>query len=348
MVLMLDDPDTVSRYDPSKMLEAVADFPEQVLDCEKYDVDIRKSQYSNLVFLGMGGSASSGDVVHNWLGNRIRIPSLVVRDYSLPGFIDRKSLVIAISYSGNTAETLTAVRDAIRRKARVIGIGTGGSLQSLLFDQSLPFVTVPSTVAPRAALPQLVAAIIYVLGKLDESRKLVAETLETGGELQRLRHRFVTETPTEQNPAKRLANILYHSGFIVTYALEKMSPVARRFKNQLSENSKILSKWAVLPEAAHNEVEAWNTPHMNALPLILRDSTESRKEAHLVKAFESTIKSGSQVDPVNVRIPARNSLARLLAPIFFLDFVSVYLAILRKTDPTPNRMIDQYKKRLKR
>jgi glucose/mannose-6-phosphate isomerase len=216
-----------------------------------------------------------------------------------------------------------------------------------LLKHDFPFVKIPSTVAPRAGLPQLVAALAHVLQQLGVNNQLVPETIDTGRELQRLQGRYGVETLTYQNPAKLLARKLENADLVVTYALDRMSAVARRFKNQLAENSKVLSKYAVLPEAGHNEVEAWRKVHKNILPLVLRDSVENRSETNFMQAFESTIKYGSRIVPIKIRVPAKSSLARLLAPIFFLDYVSVYLAVLRGVDPTPNPMISQYKKRLK-
>ena len=337
----LDHTDELSRLDASKMLEAINNFPDQLRD--KYELALNRSRFSNLVLMGMGGSASAADVVHNWLRTRIEIPSIVLRDSLLPGFVGPETIFVAISYSGNTIETLNAARAAKRRGSAIIGIGTGGRLASFCNNYGRPFVTVPQTVAPRAALPQLIAALGTTLERLGIIRNIVKEIVESGTELTKLRKRLVAEEPTDRNPAKQLAIRLQHH-FIIVYALERMSSVARRFKNQLAENSKLVSKYDILPEAGHNEVEAWRKPGLNILPVIIRDSKESQYESRLVHAFESTITSASGTRPVNVRIRSANSLGRLVAPIFFLDYVSVYLALLRGVDPTPTELISRYKR----
>ncbi len=343
MIRRLDDIDEISRLDASKMLEAINDSPDQLQDCDKYEVALKRSKFSNLVLMGMGGSASAADVVHNWLRTRIEIPSIVLRDPSLPGFVGPETIFVVISYSGNTTETLNAARAAKRRGSTIIGIGTGGRLASFCNNYRRPFVTVPQTVAPRAALPQLIAALGTTLERLGIVRNIVKEMVDSGTELTSLRKRLVAEVPTDKNLAKQLALRLQRH-FMMIYALERMSSVARRFKNQLAENSKLLSKYDILPEAGHNEVEAWRKPGLNVLPVILRDSRESQNERRLVHAFESTITSASGTRPVNVRVPARNSLGRLVAPIFLLDYVSVYLALLRGVDPTPTELISKYKR----
>src|SRR5690242_11129718 len=99
-----------------------------------------------------------------------------------------------------------------------------------------------------------------------------------------------------------------------------------------------------LPEAGHNEVEAWHEKD-NRLPVVIRDSQETAFEASIVRAFRDTIGSASRSRPLEVRSASRGRLSRLLSPILLLDYVSVYLAILRRVDPTPNDLINEYKKR---
>jgi glucose/mannose-6-phosphate isomerase len=166
---------------------------------------------------------------------------------------------------------------------------------------------------------------------------------EAGRDLVRVRGRCRVETSLKNNPAKTLAQkLLGH--LPVLYSLQRMSSVARRFKNQLAENSKVLAKYDLLPEAGHNEVEACHERD-NRVPVIIRDPKETAFERSILNAFSATISSFSRSHPLNVRVAGRGRLSRLLSPIFFLDYVSVYLALLRRTDPTPTTLINEYKKR---
>lgn len=344
MVLRLDDLSLLARLDASKMLEAIREAPDRLRECDSYDIRLRKYRFSNMVLMGMGGSASAADVVTNWLETKIRIPTMVVRQPTLPGFIGPKTVFVAISYSGNTEETLTAFHSARRRGSTIIGIGTGGRLGALCNNYNLPFVTVPETVAPRAALPQLVAALGATLEKLGIASNVVRQIVESGVELKRLTSRLVPESSIRSNSAKRLA-LKLDQKFVLIYSIERMSSVARRFKNQLAENSKIISKYDSLPEAGHNEVESWRSPDRHVLPFFVRDPLESLSEKKLIGAFQSTIRYASGISPVNLRMSARTSLGRFLGPILFLDYVSVYMAFLRGIDPTPTEMIARYKNR---
>lgn len=344
--LDLDNLASIARIDASDMLGAVDRFPTPLrsgLSGIRIRSSARTSDFRNLVLMGMGGSASAGDVVLDWLRSRLEIPSFVHREPGLPRFVDSRTLFVAISYSGETSETLTAVRMAKRREAVVAGVGTGGRLAKMCAEFRAPFVDVERSVAPRAALSQLVVAVAGVLETFGFVRSASREMNETYRELVILKDRLGVRCPRERNQAKRLASELL-GRFVVSYSLQRMASVARRFKNQLAENSKEVSKYDVLPEACHNEIEGWRGPSNHA-PLFIR-SDESGFERSIVEAFRSTIRSAGKVHPVDVRVPGRNPLSRLLAPILLLDYASVYLALLKRIDPTPTNLIANYKRKL--
>ena len=343
----LDNLASIAQIDASGMLDAVDRFPNPLrsgLTGIRIRFSARKSDFRNLVLMGMGGSASAGDVVLDWIRSKLEIPAFVNREPGLPGFVNSRTLFVAISYSGETSETLTAVRMAKRRGAVIAGVGTGGSLARICTEFRAPFVDVEPSVAPRAALSQLVVAVAGVLESFALVRSASREVMETYRELGILKNRMRVQSPLERNRAKRLASELLGRS-VVSYSLQRMGSVARRFKNQLSENSKEFSKYDVLPEACHNEIEDWRGPSNHA-PLFIR-SDESRFERLIVEAFRSTIRSAAKVRPIDVRIPGRNGLSRLLAPILFLDYVSVYLALLKRVDPTPTDLIAKYKRKLR-
>ncbi|HZY94857.1 MAG TPA: bifunctional phosphoglucose/phosphomannose isomerase [Candidatus Bathyarchaeia archaeon] len=341
--------DRLSRLDPSGMLEAIDGFPEHFLEYGVYGKMVPRLggrlSIDNIVLAGMGGSASAGDIILEWLRDSLKIPALLLREPDLPNFVGPRTLFVGISYSGKTLETLTAFRSANKRHAKLVGIGTGGTLASLCEKYRVSFVTVPPTIAPRAALPQLAVATASVLENVGVAPDLTRHMISTGKELVHLRQKLNISIPIANNPAKRLATSL-RRGLVVIYALQRMSSVARRFKNQLAENSKLAAKCDLLPEAAHNEIEGWKDQSVKLTPLIIRDWEETRLEAKIIRAFTDTIRGVGQTRPQSVQIRATDSLSRLVSTVFFLDYVSAYLAILRGTDPTPTRLIKEYKRRL--
>lgn len=347
MSVNLDNMKLISKIDRSDMLRAVDGFPDIFLRArDTWDFSPRKgsSSFRSLVLMGMGGSASAADVVLDWLKPSLPVPTIVHREPELPAFVNSRTLFIALSYSGETSETLAGFLAAKNRGSSLIGIGHGGSLASLCHRAKVPFIQVDASLAPRAALGQLIAATAMVLENLSLVGSTRREMSEVGRDLVRLRRRYRIEASLENNPAKSLAKkLLGH--LPVLYSLQRTSSVARRFKNQLAENSKILAKYDLLPEAAHNEVEAWHDID-NMLPVIIRDTMETAFERSIVSAFRATISSASRSHPLEIRVSSRGRLSRLLSPIFLLDYVSVYLALLRRIDPTPTDLINQYKKKM--
>jgi len=346
MPVDLDDLKLLSKIDRSNMIGAVDRFPDIFLrsrDEEGVSLTKTRSSFRSLVLRGMGGSASAADVVLDWLKESLPLPSLVHREPRLPAFVNSRTLFIALSYSGETAETLAAFREAKNRGSTLVGIGHGGSLASFCHRFNAPFIQVEASLAPRAALGQLIVAAAIALENAELIRSTTREISKAAQELVRLRRRCRIENILEDNPAKSLAvKMLGH--LPVVYSLQRMSSVARRFKNQLAENSKLLAKYDLLPEAGHNEVEAWHEKD-NMLPVIIRDAQERAFERSIVRAFRSTISSASRSHPLDVHVASRGSLSRLLSPILLLDYVSVYLAMLRQIDPTPTSLINDYKKR---
>ena len=343
----LDNQALLSRRDPSNMLGAIDQFPDHFLNPpDVKEIRLRRRfGVRNLVLMGMGGSASSGDVVVDWLSDELTVPAVVHRDPRLPRFLDSRTVFVAISYSGNTLETLDAFRAAKKRGCRLCGIGNGGELSELCDQFGAPFVRVKSAIAPRAALGQLVAATASVLAGLGLVRTVSREMIKAGTDLAVVRKRCQKETPISRNPAKLLASkMLGH--LVVLYSLQRMSSVVRRFKNQLAENSKTIAKYDLLPESCHNEIEAWRGEARTVLPIVIRDSNESVFERAAIGAFTRTIRPPTASGVETVRLLDTNHLSRLLAPIFFLDYVSVYLAVLRGVDPTPNTQITKYKTQL--
>ena len=342
----LDNLASIARIDASDMLGAVDRFPNPLrsgLNGIRIRSSSRKSDFHNLVLMGMGGSASAGDVVLDWIRSGLGIPAFVHREPGLPGFVDSQTLFVAISYSGETSETLTAVRMAKRRGAVIAGVGTGGSLAKICAEFRAPFVNVEPSVAPRAALSQLVVAVAGVLESFALVPSASREMTQTYRELVILKNRLGVQSPIKRNQAKILASRLLGRS-IVLYSLQRIASVARRFKNQLAENSKEVSKYDSLPEACHNEIEGWRGS--DHTPLFIR-CDESRFERSIVEAFQSTIRSAAKVRPMNVTMPGGNGLSRLLAPILLLDYVSVYLALLKRVDPTPTSLIAEYKRKLR-
>src|SRR5690348_13700020 len=162
MSTVLDNQKATSDLDPKDMLGAVEHFPDFMNTQLKVPPPTRRgsqrSALRNIVLMGMGGSASAGDLVLDWLNDKIPVPAIVHRDPMLPRFVGSDTLFVALSYSGETSETLAAFREARKRSANLVAIGTGGKLKRLCEELDVSFVTVQPAPAPRAALGQMIVA----------------------------------------------------------------------------------------------------------------------------------------------------------------------------------------------
>ncbi|HWY27958.1 MAG TPA: bifunctional phosphoglucose/phosphomannose isomerase [Candidatus Sulfotelmatobacter sp.] len=347
MPTILDNQKAMSSHDTKNMLGAVEKFPEFIASQLRATPLIGKNPkrlaISNIVFMGMGGSASAGDLVMDWLADKISYPGVVHRDPVLPRFVSSSTLFVALSYSGETRETLAAFREARKRGSNLVAIGTGGRLQKLSKELDVPFLAVQPAPAPRAALGQMVVATIIALSSQGVTRDPTTEINLASQELRRLSKRIERQVPFARNPAKRLAGSL-KARLPMIYTFQRMASVARRFKNQLAENSKMVAKYGLLPEAGHNEVEAWFKPSLPLAPIFIRDHSESKFEESLLQSFRSTIVKASRITPTEVRLKASTRLGGLLLPVLFLDFVSVYLAFLQGIDPTDTPWIRLFRK----
>ncbi|HET7405175.1 MAG TPA: SIS domain-containing protein, partial [Candidatus Bathyarchaeia archaeon] len=292
------------------MLRAVDKFPDHFRYPSNTESDATKRgpRVRNVVIMGMGGSASAGDVVLDWVRDEMMIPALVHRDPHIPRWVDSKTQFVAISYSGNTLETLAGFREARKRKARLIGIGNGGELEELCHRYDAEYFKVEEALAPRAALGQMIVATGSALASVRLIQSMSTELHTVGKRLRRLRNSLRKESPKERNPAKQFATQL-HGSFPSLYSLQRMASVARRFKNQLAENSKTLSKYDLIPESCHNEVEAWRKPRKTDLPVIVRDMIESAFEKSAIQAFSKTISLRSSLKPLQVRMRGADRLS---------------------------------------
>ena len=350
---ILDDEAAAARIDRENMLQVLEQTPETYYEayaaahkCDSLPHALmRPPTYVALV--GMGGSAIAADILKDWLFES-QTTIEVVRGPRLPGSITARTCVIVASYSGQTAEALTALKEARRRKTRVSAIASEGELLKICQQDGIPHVQVRAGLQPREALPHLFSASLAVLERwriCDESSvrsELKTVTEQLGG----LRNAIGFSRPQSSNPAKQLA-VRLQGTIPFVYAPQIMAAAGRRFKNQLNENSKVLAKFEVLPEMLHNEVQSW---HMlkersvaDVVSFILLRGCEAQDEPEQFKRLKDLIQSGRRAaHEISVKSPTR--LATILATIYYCDYVSFYLALVRGIDPTPIDTIQSLKR----
>lgn len=350
--ITLDSAEVRARIDRNDMLGRVRALPRQLAQARQVAAGVpitdRHRQVDLVVVLGMGGSAIGADLVAAAAGNRLRVPLLVQRDYHLPSGIGERTLVVASSHSGETIETVTAAAEARDRGLPLVVIATGGSLGTNASADGTPWLRYDEPGQPRAALG-------WSVGLLHEV--LVAAEVITNPDplgpvvavLDELLERMGPGVETDANPAKQLAWSLL-GRIPVIYGAGPMAPVARRWKTQFNENAKSWAAFEPMPEANHNAIEGSLNPRELAdAPFVVevRDPAEPPEIVARYRVVEELLGERA-TNRATVWAEGPSPLARVLSAVAWGDLVSVYLAILYQTDPTPVTLLAMLKERLAR
>jgi glucose/mannose-6-phosphate isomerase len=295
----------------------------------------------------MGGSAIGGELVSSLVATEARIPIFISRDYGLPAFVDAETLFIASSYSGMTEETLSAFEQALDTKAKKLAITTGGKLRAVAEERKIPVFSFDYKAQPRAALAFGFLPILGFVQKLGFLSDKSADVQETVRVLEELSQRINENVPSARNPVKQLAEKL-HGRLIVVYGAGLVSAVANRWKTQLNENSKNWTFHEVFPELNHNAIVGYQFPPELAgkvAVILLRSSHLSKR---IQRRYEVTCEllGRAKVDYQVVDGEGRSPLSQMMSLVLFGDYVSYYLAILNKIDPTPVKNIAYLKEQL--
>jgi len=343
------------RLDTQGMVELLCEFPKQ---CERafrlgktFPLP-RTPSFQHVLFLGMGGSAIGGDLVKSLLEEEVSFPIAVNRSYHLPAFVNSKTLVFAVSYSGNTEETLTAYQAARRKRAKLIAVSSGGTLFKWAKRDHVPHLLVPPGLPPRTALGYLFFAPYVMLRRLARLPLRSSEFHELLRTLNRLREKEIgPQVPISKNPAKRLARRLWGRLPVVHGNVQRLDAVVYRWRTQIAENAKQLSWSHLYPELNHNEIVGWSNPDpllRHLLILLLRDRGDHERVKLRMEITKALLRREEGVETIEIWSSGRGRLSRLFSLIYLGDFVSYYLAILNRVDPTPVERIDRLKKKLAR
>lgn len=350
--ITLDAPAVIARIDREDMLGRVRSLPRQLAGARQAAAGLtlgdRHKDVDLVVVLGMGGSAIGGDLVAAAAGDRLRVPLVVHRDYHLPPGLGERTLVVAASHSGDTIETATAAAEARERNLPLVVIAVGGSLGRMAEADGTPWLRYEQPGQPRAALGWsvgLLHELLVAAGVLTDPDPLGP----TVAVLDEIMERLGPGVDTDANPAKQLAwSIL--GRVPVVYGAGAMAPVARRWKTQFNENAKSWATYEPMPEANHNAIEGSLNPRELAdAPFVIevRDPTESEGIAARYRVVEELLGERA-TNRATIWAEGPSPLARVMSAVAWGDLVSVYLAILYQTDPTPVTLLAMLKERLAR
>ena len=351
------DSKRIFDFDPSGMMRLVDEWDLQLEEGLAsltepinlgFDID---EDIDTIVVNGMGGSAITGDIA--WLGLKqfVNKPYTVIRNYSLPNYTCPRTLVISLSYSGDTEETTWGYLQALNHGAKTIAISSGGALQEMAEWKGLAHIPVKAGVlAPRAALAYMLCAMLrpFIQGNPNIKEALQADLNDAIIELKRGKRKFGFFLEKDKNLAKRVASSFAENLPIIFSETEFTYPIARRWQTQINENSKAMCHVAAFPELNHNEIVAmaggWEW--MGRISLVcLKDRDEHPRNA-LRSELTNEMLAGKVRDFFLIRSTGDHPLARALSLIQMGDYVSVYLGLMRRHDPTRIDPIIDLKRKL--
>jgi glucose/mannose-6-phosphate isomerase len=348
---VLDDFGAIERLDSLSVLETVEGFADQCRRGWQLGGSAlalpEAGGVESVVVLGMGGSGVSGDVVRSVVEPRLPIPFRVEKGYGpLPSWVGRTSLVFAVSYSGNTEETLSAAADALERGARLVTVATGGALAEMAEDHDLSHVAIPPGLQPRSALGFLTLPLLAVLDRMELVPPLEEDVEEAIDVLDGIALRCQRKSAAHDNPAKSLAGRLVGKIPLIYGGHGLGATAAYRFKCDLNEYAKTPAFWNELPELNHNEIESWQAETTRDFALVmLRDHDES---AAISRRFDITkeLIGAPGAEAYEVMSEGRSVLARLLSLLLVTQLAAIYLALARGIDPGPVEVLERLKQKL--
>ncbi|MHA1990532.1 MAG: bifunctional phosphoglucose/phosphomannose isomerase [Candidatus Hodarchaeales archaeon] len=302
-----------------------------------------KQNFSSIAIFGMGGSAISGDYLASVLFHEktFDIPIQVIRGYNIPKWINFRTLVIGVSYSGNTRETLTCIFHALNSKAPIILLSSGGVVEEVANKYSLPLVNLPGGYQPRAAFPIIFGSILGLFIKLFPQIKIENQLINLNSILQNIININGPNVPLKENDAKQLAVKLEKK---IPLVISSESSLAMRWKGQINENAKMIASFDIFPELMHNTIQGWENDLLSNLEVIvLKLNTDSNeiieKNKFCLKIANENVKKDIHLFEYNNKFLVEN----LVAATLFGDLVSIYLAFLQSLDPSKIRLITEMK-----
>jgi len=305
------------------MIDIVKKFPEQVEDALKMDidVDIDFKRVERIVVAGMGGSAISGDILSHFS----TIPFHVVRDYLPPSFIDGETLLIAVSYSGNTEETLSCFSLA-SGKCQHVAITTGGKLGNMAEN----LIKIPSGMQPRAAI----AYLLFPMAKMLSEGGFMNIDFEDAIYLLKSNRDKIDEM------AREISNGM--EGIPIIYGYGVMGSIAKRWRQQFNENAKMHAFDFSLPECNHNELEAWEGSDEKFTCIFLREEKEKERIKERFEFMKREYEKKARV--IEIYAPGKNPFSRAIYHMHTGDLASIYMAERNGVDAEPVNLIMKLKK----
>jgi glucose/mannose-6-phosphate isomerase len=331
---------TLEKYDSEKMYKTYDEWPEiarESFESEQEPIDVQNIDH--IVFAGMGGSGSIGSVFSSVL-SKTNIHISVVKGYILPKTVNKNTLVIAISVSGNTNETLSILIAAKKLNCKILACSSGGKMEEFCHKNNIKYRKIPMKHSPRASFTSFLYSMLKILNQIIPIN--LEDINESIDELEKLKKKISSDNLSLDNPAIVLAKEI--SNIPLIYYPVGLESVAIRFKNCLQENSKIHAMTENILESSHNGIVAWEK-ESNIKPILIQGQDDHLKTKERLEIFKEYFEL-NKIEFKEVHSVHGNILSKIINLIYLLDYTTIYKAILDGVDPSPVKSIDFIKKRL--
>ena len=321
------------------MKSLIATFTQQLTEAiaigEKAKFTKPKSKIRNVVITGLGGSGIGGSIITQIIESEIKVPVAVNKDYFLPEYVNQSTLVIVSSYSGNTEETIQCMEIAMKKKAKICCVTSGGKILETAEKKKIDCVVIPSGRPPRSAIAYSFTQLFFVLN----GYKLISGSFKS--QMKKSVALLNYEEEHIMSEAYYLAEKL-HRKIPVIYSAANFEGVAIRFRQQINENSKMVCWHHALPEMNHNELVGWTIPNNKLAVVFLRNENDYKRTQARMNLTKEIV---SRYTPFVFEIFSKGSsqLEKTFYLIHFGDWVSWYLSEIRNIDATEVKVIDYLK-----
>lgn len=330
----------LKKYDIQQMYKTYDSWPE--IAASSYETNhehLDSKNISHIVFAGMGGSGAINDIFSSIL-SKTKIHVSSVKSHIIPNSVDKNTLVVTTSISGNTLETLSILESAKKIGCKTISFSSGGKMAQYCINNNLEYRKIPMMHSPRSSFVSFLYSMIKVLDGIIPIGK--EDVLESINNLLDTRNEIGSDNLTETNPALDLASWIKEIPLV--YYPQGLQASAVRFKNSIQENSKLHVMIEEVGEACHNGVVSWDMPS-NVQPILIRgkdDHIQTKNRWNIFKQFFAN----KSINYKEVFSTSGNLLTKLINLNFLLDYSSIYKAVLLKIDPSPIDSTEFFKKRL--
>jgi glucose/mannose-6-phosphate isomerase len=317
-----------------KIKELIKTFPKQISEGIKESKILIKDsdKIENIIVSGMGGSAISGTILRDTID--IKIPFVINRNYDIPSYVNSKTLFFAVSYSGNTEETISAVQHARIKNAKIVAMTSGGKLSEIAKKYEMPLINMPKGMIPRFTVIFQIFAMMHVLhntGIIKLNKKDIEDAISA------LKKDYST---ISEEIAKKLRDKI-----TLIYTSPKIKKIGVYWKQALNENAKVHAFHSTFPELNHNELEAYSKKIENFHVIILRDENENIRINKRIELSKEIIKS-SKVPISEINVKGDSRIIKICSAILLGATISAELADQIETDAEETLIINKFKRDL--